>query len=147
MPNPPLFLSVHKPEHGRHGKRLDAQTLDGVNSQLDPREAALLSELDAMGLSRVMLQIAQAIGFDNFMAMWQILDGSHEAIAENDSGIYIRLQRLSSYKRFQRNRFIESMASMGMPQHEISRSVTRDLGEKVSDRHIFRLMAGRKIKP
>lgn len=118
-----------------------------ANSQLDPREAALLSELDAMGLSRVMLQIAQTIGFDNFMAMWEILDGSYEAMADNDSGIYIRLQRLSAYKRFQRNRFIEAMAAMGMSQPEISRSVTRDLGEKVSDRHIWRLMAGGRIKP
>lgn len=118
-----------------------------ANSQLDPREAALLSELDAMGLSRVMLQIAQTIGFDNFMAMWRILDGSYEAMADNDSGIYIRLQRLSAYKRFQRNRFIEAMAAMGMSQPEISRSVTRDLGEKVSDRHIWRLMAPGRVKP
>src|SRR3990167_2646263 len=116
-------------------------------SQLDPREAALLSELDAMGLSRVMLQIAQTIGFDNFMAMWRILDGSYEAITDNDSGIYIRLQRLSAYKRFQRNLFIEAMAAMGMSQPEISRSVKRDLGEKVSDRHIWRLMAPGRVKP
>lgn len=118
-----------------------------ANSQLDPREAALLSELDAMGLSRVMLQIAQTIGFDNFMAMWQILDGSPELWIESESGISVRLQRLSTYKRFQRNRFIEAMAAMGKTQLEISRSVTRDLGEKVSDRHIWRLMAGGRIKP
>lgn len=118
-----------------------------ANSQLDPREAALLSELDAMGLSRVMLQIAQTIGFDNFMAMWRILDGSYEAMADNDSGIYIRLQRLSAYKRFQRNRFIEAMAAMGMSRPEISSSVKRDLGEKVSDRHIRRLMGPGRVKP
>lgn len=117
-----------------------------ANSQLDPREASLLSELDAMGMSRVMLQVAHAIGFDNFMAMWQILDGAHEAMADNDSGIYIRLQRMSAYKRYQRNRFIEAMASIGMSQPEISLSVKRDLGEKVSDRHIWRLMAGGRVK-
>jgi hypothetical protein len=93
-----------------------------------------------------MLQIAHAIGFDNFMSMWRILDSSYEAIAENDSGIYIRLQRLSAYRRYQRNRFIEAMAAMGMSQQEISQSVKRDLGEKVSDRHIFRLMAGGRVK-
>lgn len=114
---------------------------------VDPREAALLDELDAMGLSRVMLQIAHTIGFDHFMAMWRILDAAHEALADNDSGIYIRLQRLSAYKRFQRNRFIEAMVAMGMSQPEISRAVKRDLGEKVSDRHIWRLMAGGRIKP
>ena len=112
----------------------------------DPREAAMLDELDAMGLSRTMLRVARTIGFDNFMAMWRILDDAHEAISENDSGIYIRLQRLSAYRRYQRNRFIEAMVRMGMSQPEIARSVKRDLGEEVSDRHIWRLMAGGRVK-
>jgi hypothetical protein len=114
--------------------------------EVDPREASLLDELDAMGLSSVMLNVARTIGFDNFMAMWRILDGAHEAISENDSGIYIRLQRLSAYRRYQRNRFIEAMAGMGMSHPEISWSVKRDLGEEVSDRHIWRLMAGGRVK-
>lgn len=113
---------------------------------LDAREAALLSELDAMGLSSVMLQIAQCIGFDNFMAMWAVLDGTHEALADNDSGIYVRLPRLSAYRRYQRNRFIEAMAALGMSHPEISNAVKRDLGENVSRRHIWRLMAGGRIK-
>lgn len=107
----------------------------------------MLDELDAMGLSRVMLQVAHAIGFDSFMTMWRILDGAHEAIAENDSGIYIRLQRLSAYRRYQRNRFIEAMAAMGLPHAEISHLVKRELGEKVSDRHIWRLMSGGRVRP
>jgi hypothetical protein len=140
------YLNECTPPEVRHGRLKKNFAKNFANSQLDPREAALLSELDAMGLSRVMLQIAQTIGFDNFMAMWQILDSSYEAMADNDSGIYIRLQRMSAYKRFQRNRFIEAMAAMGMSQPEISRSVKRDLGEKVSDRHIWRLMAGGRVK-
>jgi hypothetical protein len=132
-------------EVGQRGLKKIAKNFS-QNPALDPREAALLDELDAMGLSRVMLQIAHTIGFDNFMAMWRILDTSYEAIAENDSGIYIRLQRLSAYRRYQRNRFIEAMAAMGMSQQEISQSVKRDLGEKVSDRHIFRLMAVGRVK-
>jgi hypothetical protein len=67
-------------------------------------------------------------------------------MTDSGSGIALRLQRLSAYKRYQRNRFIEAMASMGMSQPEISRSVRRDLGEKVSDRHIWRLMAGSRVK-
>lgn len=118
-----------------------------ARADMDPREAALLAELDAMGLSSVMLQIAGTIGFDHFMEMWRILDATHEAIAENDSGIYVRLPRVRAYERYQRNRFIEAMAAMGMKQPEIQRSVKRDLGEEVSDRHISRLMAGGRIKP
>lgn len=88
-----------------------------------------------------MLQVAHAIGFENFMSLWRILDGAPETWTDNESGIELRLPRLSAYKRYQRNRFIEAMAAMGMSQPEISRSVRRDLGEKVSDRHIWRLMA------
>jgi hypothetical protein len=128
--------------------RFSKVAASGENRTLpvDSRESALLDELDAMGLSRVMLQVAHAIGFDAFMVMWRILDGANEAIADNDSGIYIRLQRLSAYKRYQRNRFIEALAAMGLSHPEISRSVKRDLGEKVSDRHIWRLMAPGRVK-
>jgi hypothetical protein len=134
------------PEGGQRGPKKIAKKFS-ANPDLDPREAALLDELDAMGLSRVMLQVAHKIGFDNFMEMWRILDASYEAIADNDSGIYIRLQRLNAYRRYQRNRFIEAMAAVGLSQPEISRSVKRDLGEEVSDRHIWRLMAGGRVKP
>lgn len=101
----------------------------------------MLDELDAMGVSRVMLQVAHAIGFENFMTMWRILDAAHETWTDNESGLQLRMQRMAAYKRYQRNRFIEAMAAMGMSQPEISRAVQRDLGEKVSDRHIWRLMA------
>lgn len=121
------------------------QTEKFGQAAVDPREMALLDELEAMGLSRVMLQIAHAIGVDHFMAMWQILDSSYEAMTDNDSGIYIRLQRLSAYRRYQRNRFIEAMAAMGKSQPEISRMVKRELGESMTDRHIFRLMSKGKV--
>lgn len=113
---------------------------------VDSREATMLDELDAMGVSRVMLQVARTIGFDNFMAMWRILDAAHETWTDNESGLQLRMQRLAAYKRYQRNRFIEAMAAMGMSQPEISRSVFRELGEKVSDRHIWRLMAPGRVK-
>lgn len=136
------------PEVGQRGLKKLAKKFSG-KPNLDPREAALLDELDAMGLSRVMLQVAHAIGFDNFMAMWRILDSSYESMADNDSGIYLRLQRLSAYRRYQRNRFIEAMAAMGLSHPEITSAVKRDLGEEVSDRHIWRLMAGGRdrVKP
>lgn len=133
------------PEVGLRGSKKIARKLL-ADGKADPREAALLGELEAMGLSSVMLQVACTIGFDNFMAMWAILDSSYEAIAENDSGIYIRLQRLKSYKRYQRNRFIESLVALGMTQQEIALSVKWDLGEEVSDRHIWRLMAGGRVQ-
>jgi hypothetical protein len=102
----------------------------------------MLDELEAMGLSRVMLQVAHAVGFDQFMEAWRILDGAHEALAENESGIYVRLPRLAAYRRYQRNRFIEAMVAIGKSHPEIKAAVNGQLHEDVSDRHIWRLMAG-----
>ena len=118
-----------------------------ANLPPDPREAALLDELDAMGLSSVMLQVAYTIGFDNFMAMWEILDRSYEALADNESGIYLRMQRLRAYKRYQRNRFIEALAAMGKTRQEIQVEVKDTLGEEVSERHTLRVMMGGRVKP
>lgn len=140
------YLDVCTPPKVGQGDLKKIARKFSARTDLDPREAALLDELDAMGLSSVMLRVAHAIGFDNFMAMWRVLDGSHEAIADNDSGIYVRMPRLNAYRRYQRNRFIEAMAGVGMSHPEISRAVKRDLGEEVSDRHIWRLMAGGRIK-
>lgn len=132
----------------RPPKNFAKSSLLAANGDIAPREAALLAELEQMGLSRVVLQVAHAIGFDNFMATWRILDGAYEARTDNDSGIYVRLPRLSAYRRYQRNRFIESLAALGHTQQEISHQVKRHLGEDVSDRHIWRLMAaGRVVKP
>lgn len=119
----------------------------GNGAPADPREAALLDELDAMGLSRVMLQVAHAIGFDNFMEMWRILDGTPELLIESESGISVRLQRMSAYRRYQRNRFVEAMAAMGSSQPEIRWAVKKKLGEDMSARHIRRLMADSRVKP
>lgn len=135
-------------EHRQRPPKNFAKTFTAAaNGNLAPREAALLAELDQMGLPRVVLQVAHAIGFDNFMAAWSILDGAHEIRTDNDSGIYVRLPRLNAYRRFQRNRFIETLAALGYSQPEISRQVKRELGEDVSDRHIWRLMAAGRVKP
>lgn len=113
----------------------------------DLREEALLAELEAMGLSRLMLKIARAIGFDAFLTMWRILDDAPETLSDNGSGIDVRLPKLAAYRRYQRNRFIEALAAMGQSRSEISVSVKRELREKVSDRHILRLMAESRVKP
>lgn len=112
----------------------------------DLREESLLEELEAMGVSRVMLKVAHAIGFEAFMTMWRILDAAPETLTDSGSSIAVRMQRLGAYKRYQRNRFIEAMVAMGMTHPEISRSVRVELGENVTDRHIWRLMAAGRVK-
>ena len=119
---------------------------ENAKAPVDSRETALLDELDSMGLSRVMLRVAHTIGFDNFMRMWGILDASYETLDDTGSGINVRLPRQSAYKRFQRNRFIEALAQMGKSQPEISLTVKRELGEKITDRHVRRLMQQGRVR-
>lgn len=111
-----------------------------------PREAALLAELAAMGLSNAMLNVAAAIGFDAFMAMWKILDQSDELLSDSGGRILARLPRLNAYRRYQRNRFVEALAQLGMSQPEIRKKIKRELGEEISNRHTRRLMASRRVK-
>lgn len=130
----------------RREKKIAARRFE-VSEVPDPaREAALLAELDAMGLSSVLLHVAGTIGFDNFMAAWRILDAAGEALADNGSGIYLRMPRLAAYKRYQRNRFIEALAAMGLSQPEILVKVKKDLGEEISARHTRRLMGGKRAR-
>lgn len=121
-------------------------TGDPGGASVNPREAALLDELDAMGLSRVLLQVAHAIGFDNFMVMWRILDATPDIYTDSESGLGLRMPRMAAYRRYQRNRFIEALAAMGLSHSEIQRAVLRELGEKVSDRHTHRLMAPGRVR-
>lgn len=112
----------------------------------DVRNAQLLAELDAMGLPRVMLTMAQELGFDAFMRCWQIWDSAPEVLSDNGYTIMLRMPRLKAYQRYQRNRFVETLASMGLPQREIRSKVKAQLGEILSDRHTRRLMASRRVK-
>lgn len=99
-----------------------------------------------MGLSTTMLQVAAEIGFDNFMAMWEILDRAPEALTDTESAIHLRLPRLQAYRRYQRNRFVEALAAAGWTQPEIRAKVKAELGEKLSDRHMRRLMQSHRVR-
>lgn len=99
----------------------------------DPRFA----ELRRMGLQRVWLEVASAIGVDAFLMMWRILDGDPVS-QQNETYMRVRLRRYRSYLRFQRNRLIETLASQGVEPHEIRRRLEQQLGEKLSLRHIQR---------
>lgn len=99
----------------------------------DPR----LDELSAMGMPRTWLQVAEAIGFDAFLQMWRILDADESLHEDNMVKAYLRPYR--SYLRFQRNRYIETLAALKVPCATIRDMLKRQLGEEISERHIFNL--------
>jgi hypothetical protein len=94
----------------------------------------------------VWLAVAREIGYDRFMAMWRILDRAVHLRSESESMIEVQLRRLSSFHRYQRNRFIESLVASGFGDKEIREMVRDQLGEKLSLSHISRLAGRRKVR-
>ena len=106
----------------------------------DPR----LNELEQMGLQAVWLNVAAEIGVDAFLTMWRVVDG--DPASHNKEGfIQISLKNYRSYLRYQRNRYIESLAAQGLKPLDIRRYVARHFRESVSYRHISRISCGDKL--
>lgn len=95
-----------------------------------------------MGLPLVWIKIAESIGFDSFLNMWRMLD--EEPQLQTDKGdLAITLRSFRSYLRFQRNRYIEALCTAGMGITDIQALIQRELCEKISRRHISRLVTGK----
>lgn len=101
----------------------------------DPR----LDELAAMGMPRTWLQVAEAIGFDAFLQMWRILDADETLRDGKENMVQAYIRPYRSYLRFQRNRYIETLAALKVPCSTIREMLKRQLGEEISERHIFNL--------
>jgi hypothetical protein len=97
----------------------------------DPR----LDELSEMGLQRIWLTVAEQIGVDAFLQAWRILD-SDRSNETADGRRLVPMRSYSSYERYQRNRYIESLARMGLNDQQIRDALEQRIGEKVTKRHI-----------
>jgi hypothetical protein len=106
-----------------------------------------LRELADMGLPRVWLEVAHDLGYDAFMRLWRRLDAAVELRSDSDSMIDVKLRRFGSFERYQRNRFIETLAGMGLDHQEIRRRVKAELNEELSESHIGRLASRRRVRP
>lgn len=106
-------------------------------------EAAKIRELETMGLPAIWLRVAERIGYDNFLEMWRILDTAAELReirrSENESMIEVQLRRYSSFRRFQRNRWVEELARNHLPPAVIQKAVKDRLGEKLDRSHIRKI--------
>lgn len=100
----------------------------------DPR----LEELRQMGLQRIWCEVAEVIGFDALLKMWRILDSDPDSIGDNGR-LILPLCRYSTFLRYQRNRYIETLAEMGEKPRDIQRILKTQLCEEISLRHISRL--------
>lgn len=106
----------------------------------DPR----LSELEQMGLQAVWLNVAAEIGVDAFLSMWRVIDA--DPASHNKEGfLQLGLKNYRSYLRFQRNRYIESLAAQGLKPLDIRLHLARHFRESVSLRHISRISCGDRL--
>lgn len=141
------------PAEGVGGRQATARVPGGGGAYLDECtipdvwERAKIRELADMGLPRLWLKIAVAIGYDDFMAMWRILDAEPEAWTECESMLRPYLRRFDSFRRFQRNRFVEALTAQGLSHDEIIHVVADELGENLSVRHIKRLAERGRVAP
>lgn len=113
---------------------------------LEVWEAAKIRELVHMGLPAIWIAVAREIGYEPFMAMWRLLDAAVELRSESESMIEVQLRRFSSFRRYQRNRYIETLAGLGLTPGEIRERVKTELGEELSSSHMFRLSSRRRVK-
>lgn len=109
----------------------------GAQKKRDPR----LDELRQMGLQRVWLDVAEAIGVDALLTLWRILDSDQANRVDDNGRVLVPIRTFSTYLRYQRNRYIETLSSMEIPPHEIRERVQRQLGEKISMTHLYRILA------
>ncbi|MFA6971656.1 MAG: hypothetical protein WC208_09685 [Gallionella sp.] len=101
----------------------------------DPR----LEEFSQMGLQRVWLEVAEEIGVDAMLKMWRILDRDQASVGD-DGRLLVPIRSYSTFLRFQRNRYIESLNGTGMKPRDIQKKLKDQLCEQISLRHISRLI-------
>ena len=102
---------------------------------------ARLDELRSVGLGPTWILVAERIGFDAFVVLWQTL---HESTAEAQTGsIRVRIPGFGAWLRFQRNCYIRALAAEGWSSQEISGMVYSAMKMQVSERQIDRVVAAR----
>jgi len=99
-----------------------------------------LAELRATGIANIWIEIADAIGFDAFMRVWSILDRDNLLYGGHRETMRINVPQMRTYLRYQRNSYIRSLATSGLTTVQIRDRIRKDLGERLSIRHLDRII-------
>jgi len=102
----------------------------------DPR----LRELRDSGLDRRWLAVAERIGVDRFFEAWRVLS------EHTDEGQRLRVPKLDMWYRLERNEAIREWYQAGLEKRDIRRRVLRTYCERLSERHIARIIATSTIE-
>jgi hypothetical protein len=131
-----------KPSHPRRGggylhecTTSNFQKSAGAQKKRDPR----LEELQEMGLQRVWLDVAEVIGVDNVIKLWRIIDSNCGGVGD-DGRLLVPMRNYGTFLRYQRNRYIQTLTDLGFTAAAIKERLEKQLSEKLSVRHITRVM-------
>lgn len=117
---------------GREGGRYpDICTVTPIGAQ-DPRVA----EFRRAGLPQLWISAAEIIGYDRFMALWELLT---EADEYHDNAGRVRLPSMGLYYRHLRNEWIRSLLDDGFEPREIQRAMRTKMGHTLSISSIQRI--------
>jgi hypothetical protein len=92
----------------------------------DPR----MRELVEMGMPGHWLAVARIVGYDAFVQMWRYLS-SLDRLRE-DMITTLTLRNFRTYEKYQRNRYIETLARSGLRPAQIRQAIKADLDETLS---------------
>ena len=115
---------------------LDIRGSEKNRAASPPEKDPRLNQLREIGLNHIWQEVAAAIGYDNFIKMWEILD-SHEEIRRPDGGILTTLRAFRAQKRYQRDRF-GVLIKKSYGNCVSVRRLSEQMGEKVGSSHISR---------
>jgi len=96
-----------------------------------------LAELRALGLNRTLMAMAERIGFEPFMAVWEVLSSS-EQVMEN--GHRLLVPAYSTYLRYQRNLLIRQLREDGLTPAQIAHEVLVRTGQKITPGWVQRML-------
>ncbi|MDT8372086.1 MAG: hypothetical protein RQ783_08890 [Gammaproteobacteria bacterium] len=103
----------------------------------DPR----LDELREAGIGNHWTTLADEIGYDAFIVVWRVLSNRADD-SEDAHKLYI--PKFNSFERYQRNRYILTLSSMGLTPKAIKDHVANELNEDLHVNHIHKLIRQNK---
>ena len=119
-------------------------TPDKKNAGGRPRDPRFC-ELEKIGIPSVWLRIAERVGFDTFLDIWRML--SDDESVRHDGGARLpKLRCYSAYSRYQRNKYICSLAEQGMPAGVIQEALRKNLREYLDITNVQRIAKRVKVK-
>lgn len=145
---PPGTPPSHRGVGGRQGGSGPRQGGGGyLNGRTPPefRKDIRLRELSEIGLSKIWLDIAAAVGYDQFIGIWKNISSKPE-LRDDSNQVALTIRPFRAYERYQRNRYIDTLVAAGLRPSQVHEVVRHDLGENLTVSQITRLCAAARAK-